>query len=68
MCIAGYCQNVSFNSGATEIKSQANVPVWINRLCLPTLHPGRDVLRVVRGFFGGTQTVKNDFQLSNLMG
>ena len=61
-----YINGIKLNFAATEMKSQAYAPIWHNDPYLPRLQPGYDFLRAVRGFFG-TQTVKNDFQLSNFV-
>ena len=49
------------------MKSQAYAPIWPNGPCLPRLQQGRDCF--ARGSHGvsGTQTINNDFQLSDFV-
>ena len=55
------------NFAATDMESQAYAPIWPNGPCLPRLQQGRDCF--ARGSHGisGTQTINNDFQLSDFV-
>ena len=55
------------NFAATDMKSQAYAPIWPNGPCLPRLQQGRDCF--ARGSHGvsGTETINNNFQLSDFV-
>ena len=51
------------NSGATEMKSQADASTWRDGACLPRPNPRRDVLRAVlvfSGFFKLLRTISSN--------
>ena len=62
-----YINGTKLNFGVTEMKWQTYAPIWHDGPCLPRLQPERDFIASSSLGFFGTQTVKNDFQLSNIV-
>ena len=60
---------LELNHCATDVKSQADTPIWRDLSCFPRLHPGCSFfVSGERFFFEVFQTGKNDFQLSDFVG
>ena len=55
------------NFFATDMKSQAYAPIWPNGSCLRRLQRGRDFFASGSHGVSGTQTINNDFQLSDFV-
>ena len=58
---------LNLNFVATDMKSQAYTPIWPNGPCLPRLQQGREFFASGSRGVSGTQTINNDFQLSDFV-